>query len=108
MRFFDNILKLFGYFPKSELQKLDRKCSRNLIITTLFELIEQGKAEAEIFTNSIEKRFEVNYTIDYFHSPELKVKEPYTHLIKVFPFGDDMEYARLCAEELCEMLNQKN
>lgn len=27
--------------------------------------------------------------------------------IKVFPFGDDKEYARLCAEELCEMLNSK-
>lgn len=27
--------------------------------------------------------------------------------IKAFPFGDDQEYARLCAEELCEMLNSK-
>ena len=27
--------------------------------------------------------------------------------IKIFPFGDDQEYARLCAEELCEMLNSK-
>ena len=27
--------------------------------------------------------------------------------IKSFPFGDDEEYARLCAEELCEMLNSK-
>ena len=24
--------------------------------------------------------------------------------IKSFPFGDDKEYAKLCAEELCEML----
>lgn len=27
--------------------------------------------------------------------------------IKAFPFGDDKEYAKLCAEELCEMLNNK-
>ena len=27
--------------------------------------------------------------------------------IKIFPFGDDMEYALLCAEELCEKLNEK-
>lgn len=27
--------------------------------------------------------------------------------IKIFNFGDDKEYARLCAEELCEMLNSK-
>ena len=27
--------------------------------------------------------------------------------IKTFPFDDDKDYARLCAEELCEMLNQK-
>lgn len=25
--------------------------------------------------------------------------------IKCFPFGDDEQYAKLCAEELCEMLN---
>ena len=28
-------------------------------------------------------------------------------IIKSFPFGDDREYARLCAEKLCEMLNSK-
>lgn len=27
--------------------------------------------------------------------------------IKAFPLGLDQEYARLCAEELCEMLNSK-
>ena len=27
--------------------------------------------------------------------------------IKSFPFGDDKQYAKLCAEELCEMLNIK-
>lgn len=27
--------------------------------------------------------------------------------IKIFNFGDDKEYAKLCAEELCEMLNSK-
>ena len=27
--------------------------------------------------------------------------------IKSFPVGDDKEYAKLCAEELCEMLNSK-
>lgn len=26
--------------------------------------------------------------------------------IKLFSFGDDKEYARLCAEELCEKLNE--
>lgn len=29
------------------------------------------------------------------------------YAIKFFPFGDDADYALLCAEELCEMLNQK-
>lgn len=28
-------------------------------------------------------------------------------IIKSFPFGNDREYARLCAEELYEMLNSK-
>lgn len=26
--------------------------------------------------------------------------------IKTFPYGDDKQYARVCAEELCELLNQ--
>lgn len=30
-----------------------------------------------------------------------------TYAVKFFPYGDDKEYARLCAVELCEMLNQK-
>lgn len=29
------------------------------------------------------------------------------HAVKFFPFGDDKEYAKLCAEELCEKLNEK-
>lgn len=28
-------------------------------------------------------------------------------IIKEFPFGDDMEYAKLCADELVEHLNEK-
>lgn len=28
-------------------------------------------------------------------------------LVKSFPKNDNADYARLCAEELCEMLNQK-
>ena len=27
--------------------------------------------------------------------------------IKTFPFDDDKDYARLCAEELCEKLNER-
>lgn len=27
-------------------------------------------------------------------------------LVKSFPYGDDKEYAKLCAEELCEKLNE--
>ena len=27
--------------------------------------------------------------------------------IKSFPFGDDEQYAKLCAEELCEKLNER-
>lgn len=29
------------------------------------------------------------------------------HAVKFFPFGDDKEYAKLCAEELCEKLNER-
>ena len=27
--------------------------------------------------------------------------------VKSFPFGDDKEYAKLCAEELCDKLNEE-
>lgn len=29
------------------------------------------------------------------------------YAIKFFPFNNDKEYAKLCAEELCDMLNEK-
>lgn len=29
------------------------------------------------------------------------------YAVKFFPFGDDKEYAKLCAEELCEKLNER-
>ena len=31
----------------------------------------------------------------------------YKGIVKAFLFGDDKEYARLCAEELCEKLNER-
>lgn len=31
----------------------------------------------------------------------------FKRMVKSFPFNDDKEYAKLCAEELCEKLNER-
>lgn len=108
MKLISKIVKELGCSQERELQDLSIMRCRDTIRKTLLELIEQGSAKAEIVTNCLDMRYEVVYFIDFIYAPELKVKEPYTHLIKVFPFGDDRAYAHLCAEELCEIINQKS
>lgn len=63
-----------------------------------------NKAEEIVLQNKWCK-YEIWIGIDYYVVCMLfdNIKIP----IKSFPFGDDKEYAKLCAEELCEMLNSK-
>ena len=51
----------------------------------------------------------VEFAVSFFPDNYIVLAKHYAFniIIKAFPFGDDREYARLCAEELCEMLNSK-
>ena len=53
---------------------------------------------------------QIGYEVRYFSSyceVVLYGAYHYSIVIKIFQYDDDKDYARLCAEELCEMLNQK-
>ena len=75
---------------------------------------EQGQLAATIKDGMIEaitalQSGEVEFFVTFFPDNYVVAAKHYAFniIIKSFPFGDDKEYARLCAEELCEMLNSK-
>ena len=88
------INKLFewlGYVPK---------------LTCRYEVIR----EVRRYINSIVCDNKVEYKIEFTEtSCKVVLADVYDWriTIKEFPFNDDKDYAKLCAEELCEMLNQK-
>ncbi len=92
------INKLFerlGYVPKEEYQDV-KVILHN--ITRMDALIRLGVAEYQTF-ECADKIFVTAYST---------ILEKH-RIVKVFPKGDtedSADYAKLCAEELCEMLNQ--
>lgn len=62
-----------------------------------------------------ERRYELYYSCDsvtidmyVFYKDENNLETSTYCTIKVFPYGDDPEYAKLCAEELLNALNSTN
>lgn len=75
---------------------------------------ERGQLAATIRDGMIEaltalQSGKVEFAVSFFHDNYVVLAKHYAFnfIIKSFPIGDDKEYARLCAEELCEMLNSK-
>lgn len=75
-------------------------------LTCRYEVIR----EVRRYINSIVCDNKVEYKIEFTEtSCKVVLADVYDWriTIKEFPFKDDFDYAKLCAEELCEMLNQK-
>jgi hypothetical protein len=92
------INKLFewlGYVPKVEFAKIKEE---------YMMLKKYRYLKSSILANEV--RYKIGETSKYFvvYTTNRDVNYP----IKVFYIiDDDKDYAKLCAEELCEMLNQK-
>ena len=108
MKLINKLFEWLGYVPKAEVAKLEYSISRYETLINkiredneyLIRHILVGKSKAYYHWNKIsenEWRFVVNVNCDR-HIPHNVVKSY---------VSDDFEYAKLCAEELCEMLNQK-
>lgn len=105
------INKLFewlGYVPKVEVAKLEYSISKYEILIDqmkenreyLIRSIFNGQAKASYYWHKVSKNvwiFVVYVGCDR-HIPHNEVKSY---------FSDDFYYAKLCAEELCEKLNER-
>ena len=94
------INKLFewlGYVPRTQLYQAKEKYYNTLLFEEKIVKDQQTYIVSEIPDYNCYVVDILGVTRNHFHK----------RAVKSFPYGDDKEYARLCAEELCEMLNQK-
>lgn len=94
------INKLFewlGYVPKIQLHEVIEQ----LLNQRLFE--EQTVKEQQVYTMSDAPDYNC-YIVTILGVANYRFHK---RVVKSFPYGDDKEYARLCAEELCEKLNER-
>lgn len=94
------INKLFewlGYVPKIQLYQAKEKYLNVLLFDEVIVKDQQAYIVCEIPNYNCYAVAILGVTTNQFHK----------RIVKSFPFSDDKEYAKLCAEELCEMLNQK-
>ena len=73
------------------------------------EILEDQKKKFPRLVDYVMRQTNPTYSItvgyDFY---VVSMNTPYgEYPIKIFLIGDDEEYAQLCAEELCEMLNSK-
>lgn len=98
-KIFNKLFEWLGYklLSDEEYDELDKTFSRVLRLAQegISEALKQKRGWFSIAKT--EQGYEVRF---YFTIVDFIV-------IKFFPFGDDKEYAKLCAEELCEKLNER-
>jgi hypothetical protein len=105
-KYINKLFEWLGYVPKEEyalvLRKLEWIEKRPTILEMNIEAHERGVKEGKatyhhITLSKFVAVLEYCYEVDN------------SQFVKVFPYHDEdsKDYARICAEELCEMLNEK-
>ena len=102
------INKLFewlGYVPKEEYERLLQESNAREVSSYVTKMNALYK---DIGRRRVEYRFQNNFGCNHF-SVAVRTREDFGVLIKTFPYhdADSAAYARICAEELCDMLNEK-
>ena len=104
MKWFNKLLSLIGYVPKSKFVSKDlyKDALKNL------DLLQTKLTIHQHFIDNIYKNF-IEYEIDEEDNLFIiyAVTDTYDNYpIKVFKYTEETkDYVRICAEELCEMLN---
>lgn len=91
----NKLFEYLGYVPKKDYNYYEKQF--NLTTEINREIIN---CQSDYFVANINNRFMVLARAE---------KADLCAYIKAFPYADDesKDYARICAEELCEMLNEK-
>lgn len=102
------INKLFeklGYVPKEEYERLLQESNAREVSSYV---IKMNALYKDIGIRRVEYRFQNNFGCNHY-SVAVVTREHFSVLIKTFPYhdADSADYARICAEELCEKLNEK-
>lgn len=96
-KYINKLFEWLGYVPKIQLYQAKEKYLKVLLFDEMILKDLQAYIVREIPYYNCYAVTMLGVTMNQFHS----------RIVKSFPFSDDKEYAKLCAEELCEMLNQK-
>lgn len=81
----------------------------------LISIIDSYKCELKALrADDTKRQYELWYNVEsvsifmYVEYKDNRDLQSWTHcVIKVFPYGDDPDYARLCAKELLDKLNEE-
>lgn len=101
MKAIDKIMKMLGYAPTSSLKALEAKLKELDNIRYGYDFtsnVQHSIMGGKPMTATVIKTPPFWFTVGY-------VVENRMYPIKRFKVNDDKYYACLCAEELCEMLN---
>ena len=102
------INKLFewlGYVPKEEYERLLQESNAREVSSYV---IKMNALYKDIGRHKVEYCFQDNFGCNHY-SVAVRTRKDFGVLIKTFPYhdADSADYARICAEELCDMLNEK-
>lgn len=107
-KYINKLFEKLGYVPKDTY-----KTAREYAAIKL--RLQQAILEHQKSSLGCKSRFRVsehcipskNWVADGFLVEQICDKDSFCWIVKFFPYNGDKAYARLCAEELCEKLNEK-
>ena len=104
-KYINKLFERLGYVPKEEYERLLQESNAREVSSYVTKMNALYK---DIGRRKVEYHFQDNFGCNHF-SVAVKTREDFGVLIKIFPYhdADSAAYARICAEELCDMLNEK-
>ena len=104
-KYINKLFERLGYVPKEEYERLLQESNAREVSSYVTKMNALYK---DIGRRRVEYRFQNNFGCNHY-CVAVKTREDFGVLIKIFPYhdADSADYARICAEELCDMLNEK-
>lgn len=93
----NKLFERLGYVPRFQLYQAEEKYYDVRLFEEQIVKGQQVYAVSELADYNCYAVAVLGVTKNRFHK----------RIVKSFPFNDDKEYAKLCAEELCEKLNER-
>ena len=104
-KYINKLFEWLGYMPKEEYERLLQESNAREVSSYVTKMNALYK---DIGRRKVEYRFQDNFGCNHYNVA-VRTREDFGVLIKTFPYhdADSADYARICAEELYDMLNEK-